>query len=256
MAAAIAPREKVSSSVAASTGTRRRAKNARPGLLPRARCHVGASEDAQPGKQPERVPVGERIAEPVVGHVGRDRPDVGGHSGDQRDRAYGHRGHGQPGGHQPEVANRVGERAEEDQQQQVQQSAIELHQRAGRRIRPLCGRQRPDRVQREQADRGGGGGADAAERPFGHRHPNCEDQRHDKRCQGGVTDEEPARVDAQVDNQSAGQKHEAGLGHPVDLMHLSKYSPAEPSYVPYYGAGPMARPITPGSTGLTGMATQ
>ena len=49
--------------------------------------HLKREDDPQRGEQPERVPVGDRVAEPVVGEVGADRPDVGQQPRRQRDRA-------------------------------------------------------------------------------------------------------------------------------------------------------------------------
>ena len=49
---------------------------------------VEREHDAQRGEQPKRVPVGDRVAQPLVGHVGRGVPNVGQHATDQARQAH------------------------------------------------------------------------------------------------------------------------------------------------------------------------
>ena len=202
-AGAIAPREKVKYSRRREQRDRRGAHDPRQRRAPGPGRHLQAEDDAHRGEQPERVPVGDRVAEPVVGEVERDRPDVGQKPRRHSDRADRRRSPPPDPRRATEAARLPPDRQPEQHQRgEVEQRAVELEQRAGGRVRPGPREQRPDgeggqrpRGQRERRAQPGEGLLGEARSS-----PRGASRKHDRHQPLGVG-EIPARVEGEVDDE-------------------------------------------------------
>lgn len=105
---------------------------------------AGAEEDRDRDEEAKRVPVGQRVTEPVVFDRRRDRMDARQDPRDEaHDRDHHHRRREDP--QRPdESLPGPAEGAEEDERQPVHEGAVELDQRLRRRVRPERRDQGPD----------------------------------------------------------------------------------------------------------------
>ena len=114
---------------------------------------VEREDDAQRSQQPERVPVGDRVAQTLVGDVGGRAPHIGRHAADQPGQAHDRSAEGQAADQPAHVERTRADRAEQDQHEQIQPRSIELDQRPARRVRPQRRGERQGRVQAHRGDR-------------------------------------------------------------------------------------------------------
>ena len=168
--------------------------------------------DAQRGEQPQRVPVGDRVAQPLVGYVGRGAPDVGQHAADQARHAYDGRADHETPDQPAKVLGARPHGPEQDEDQQVEPGAVELDQRPVRRVRPGRREERHQRVAPERGDRDERDGSQPLERPSRLHDPHeqdlCEQERGERRGRGKVA----PGVEPHEHDQGAGQQHQRGEG--------------------------------------------
>ena len=169
---------------------------------------VKREHDAEHGKQPERVPVGDRIAQPLVGDIRRGVPHVGRHATDQPGQAHDRRTDHQTSDQPAHVRRACANGAEEDQHQQIQARAIELDQRPAARVRPERRGERERGVQAQGTDRHERGGRQSLERIVRAHDPYQQDLgEHDHRQRGRGGEIAPG-VEAHEYDQGAGQEHQ------------------------------------------------
>ena len=169
--------------------------------LAQRRREVQARDPAHRAEEAERVPVRDRIAQAVGLERRADRPHVRQHAGDEADAADDERGGGEAPQDTTRTAEAAGHQPGGDEHEEVEQRPVELDERAGRRVGPAGGHERPDRVERERTDRERQRAARGRERVVGGRQP---DEQDEPDADGRISDragEEAARVEGQPDDQ-------------------------------------------------------
>ena len=171
---------------------------------------MGAQHEPDRRQHPERVPVGERIAQALGVDVPADGPHPGEHPRDQGDPRHDHDPRGHTAQEPLEVPPLPGKRGEQHEHEQVEQRPVELEQGAARGARPPRGGQDPNREEPERHARHRAGRADPAERVARHSGANHEHHRDRDGEQRRRTREEPPAAEAQVDHQRPGKGQERG----------------------------------------------
>ena len=144
-------------------------------LLAERAGHVEREQDAQRGEQAQRVPVGDRVAQALVGHVGAGMQYVGKHAAGQARHAYDRRTDHETPDQPAEVLPARPYAAEQDEDQQVEPRAVEVDQRSARRVRPKGREERHERVAPKGGDRDERDGRQPLERPAGKHDPDEQD---------------------------------------------------------------------------------
>ena len=176
------------------------------------KMHTEHRPDA--GKDPQRIPVGEWIPEPLLTDQRRVEDGVWEEPGDQRrcaDRGGGNR---DPIHHPTNPTDVEWQHAEEEQRQPVEQRARILGQRPAHRMRPVRGEQRPATEAGQRYCHDDKGFAGSLQGPPCQRKAQPDHQRHLGRGEARSADIEPSAAEAQEDRQSARQEHDedpAGL---------------------------------------------
>jgi hypothetical protein len=163
--------------------------------LGEAACEVKGEHHPKRGKQPERVPVCDWVAQPLIGYLRRCVPEVGQHASDEPRHAHDRRAEHEPPDEPADVGGTPAHGSEQHEHQQVHPYAIELDHRSARRVRPRRRDERQRRVRGERRDCHERDRRHALKRVSRLRDPHKQDLRQYERHDRGGSGEVSARVE-------------------------------------------------------------
>ena len=205
----------------------RGSEHARGGRFAATAREVEGEDGPHRGEQAERVPIGERVAQPLVGDRPRDRPDVGKHAGDQPAQAHTTTIAARQAAQHPLHRRRAArQRAEQEQREQIEDNAVEFEGGAPGSIGPRAGKTGPRCVERK---RPGGQRERLADTPrtarprarSAERATAREDQRHE----GLGVRVEASCVEAEIDGERPGEQRGApAVPEAAGRVHAGQYA--------------------------------